>query len=193
MTPDEQDRAAVQEALGLLANNQTIEAYAYLENHIIANRYAHQSRETYAKLLLNQGELLAANNLISGGLALAPNHRGFKKVRARILLQSNQIAEAIQLLLTRAPSVAEDIEYHEILASAQLAGRDFEGAALSYRGLVQQNLTEGKYWYGFAAAQDMLGNHKAAQQAYGRAMQQASLSANLRRRSQERLTMLGSR
>ncbi len=190
MSAEDMDTLAVQEALRMITNNNVTGAYAHLEQHIINNRYAHQSRETYAKLLMNDGELLAAYNLIESGMQLAPNHPGYKKVKARILIADGQITEAVNLLSRRAPDISQDIEYHEILATALLASRDFEGAALSYTSLVQQDQSQGKWWYGFAASHDSMGNHEAAIQAYSRALQQGNLSPNLRRRSQERLTAL---
>ncbi|MEX2470100.1 MAG: hypothetical protein WD396_10120 [Pseudohongiellaceae bacterium] len=190
MSPEMLDTLAVQKALGLIADNRMIDAYAHLEQHVIANRYAHQSRETYAKLLLNEGELLAANNVVELGLALAPNHPGFKKIKARLLIVDGQVGAAAELLASRAPAVGEDTEYHEILATAQLASRDYRGAANSYTTLVQQDRGQGRWWYGFARSQDSLGNPRAAQQAYSQALQQANLSPNLRRRSQDRLAAL---
>ena len=190
VSPEVRDTMAVKKALELIANNQVPEAYIHLENHIIANRYAHQSRETFAKLLLNDNELLAAYNLVESGLGLAPNHAGYKKVKARILIADGQAAEAVELLSRRAPSVAEDREYHEILATAQLTNRDFEGALISYTGLVSEDQSQGRWWYGFAASQDSLGNPGAARQGYSQAIQKPNLSPNLRRRSQERLAAL---
>lgn len=190
MTPEEQDTLAVQYALRLIANNETIAAYTSLEQHIMQNRYAHQSRETYGKLLVNDGEYLAARNVIESGLGLAPNHAGFKKIKARILIANGALSEAVTLLASRAPSINEDLEYHEILATAQLASRDYTGALNSYTQLVRQDRTQGRWWYGFAASQDSLGNRQAARQGYDQALQQSNLSPNLRRRIQERLTVL---
>jgi Flp pilus assembly protein TadD len=190
ISEDQQDTMAVQESLRLLADNQMAEAYANLEKHIEENRYAHQSRETYAKLLVNDGELQSAYNLIEQGLQLAPNNSGFKKIKARVLIKNGQLLDAVELLVAKAPPVIEDIEYHEILASAQLATKDFAGASISYSELVGADQTQGKFWYGYAAAQELLGNPNVARQAYARAVQQASLSTNLRRRSQDRLLAL---
>lgn len=184
------DTIAVQKALRQIADGQTDAADLTLEEYISANRYAHQSRETYAKLLMSRGRVADANALIDAGLGLAPNHSGFKKVKARLLMASGQLAEAVEILISRAPSVADDAEYHDLLASAQLSSRDLAGAIISYSGLVQYDETQGKWWYGFAAAHDQLGNLGAATQAYSRAMQFGNLSANLRRRSQERLAAL---
>lgn len=190
MTPEEQDTLAVQYALRLIASNETIAAYTSLEQHIMQNRYAHQSRETYGKLLVNDGEYLAARNVIESGLGLAPNHAGFKKIKARILITNGALEEAVVLLSSRAPSINEDIEYHEILATAQLASRDYSGALNSYTQLVRQDRRQGRWWYGFAASQESLGNREAARQGYDQALQQSNLSPNLRRRIQERLTVL---
>lgn len=191
LSPEERDVLAVQEALRLIANNNSTAAYAVLEKQVIDNRYAHQSRETYAKLLLNEGNLLGAMQLVDSGLALSANHAGFKKIKARLLIAQGKLNEAVALLITRAPEVSKDLEYHDILATAQLASRDYEGALISYTGLVQQDQGQGKWWYGFAASQDQLGNSNAARQGYSQAVRMPNLSANLRRRSQERLALLG--
>ena len=190
LTPDERDVLAVQKALQLIADNNTTAAYATLEQEIINNRYALQTRETYAKLLINEGNLLGAYELNEAGLALSPNHPGFKKIKARLLIAQGELDQAVSLLLTRAPSIDADLEYHEILATAQLASRDYEGALISYTGLVRADQSQGKWWYGFAASQDSLGNANAAVQGYSRAVSLANLSANLRRRSQARLAVL---
>lgn len=189
-TNEQQDTIAVQAALRQIADGQTEAAYETLAAHITANRYAHQSRETYAKLLMSRGMAADANALIDAGLNLAPNHSGFKKVKARLLMSAGQLSEAAAMLISRAPDVNRDPEYHDLLASAQLSSRDFAGAIISYRGLVQLDETQGKWWYGFAAAHDQLGNIQPARQAYAQAMQYSNLSANLRRRSQERLSVL---
>jgi MSHA biogenesis protein MshN len=191
VSEDEQDTLAVQEALELIANNQLADAYKVLEKYISNNRYAHQSRETYAKLLVSAGLYQEAYNLLDEGLSLTPNHPGFKKVRARILILNGQVLDAVEMLLSRAPRVADDLEYHEILASAQLATKDFAGASISYSSLVGENQREGKFWYGYAASQELLGNTEVAKQAYAQALRQASLTAGLRRRSQDRLLALG--
>ena len=132
LSAEDYDLLAVQEALGLIAENKRGAAYEVLERHIIDNQYANQSRETYAKLLIQEQNLLGAYELIEAGLALSPNHSGFKKIKARILIADGQLDAAVDLLLSRAPAVDDDLEYHDILATAQLATRDYEGALISY-------------------------------------------------------------
>lgn len=184
------DTMAVQDALRLIADGQAEAAFTTLEDYIIENRNAHQSRETYAKLLMSRGRTADASALINVGLGLAPNHAGFKKVKARLLMIEGDISSAVTTLISRAPDVVDDSEYHDLLASAQLSSRDFAGAIISYRGLVEHDQTQGKWWYGYAAANDQLGNASVARQAYVKAMQLSNLSANLRQRSQERIVAL---
>lgn len=190
LSPQQQDVMKVQEALRIMASNRVEDAYAVLGEYITVNRYAHQSRETYAKLLLSEGAVRQAANLVEAGLQLAPNHSGFKKIKARLLVASGEINTAVDLLLRRAPDVSEDLEYHEILATAQLVNRDYEGSAVSYNSLLKEDRNQGKWWYGFAASQDFLGNTGAARAAYTEAVRQSNLSANLRLRSEERLASL---
>jgi len=189
-TNEQLDTIAVQEALRQISDGNTEGADETLERFIASNRFAHQSRETYAKLLMSRGYLDEANALVDVGIELAPNHSGFKKVKARLLMSVGEIREAVSLLINRTPDIADDSEYHDLLATAQLSSRDFTGAVISYRGLVQHDQTQGKWWYGFAAAHDQLGNAGEARQAYSQAIQYSNLSANLRRRSQERLGAL---
>lgn len=184
------DTMAVQDALRLIADGQAEAAFTTLESYIIENRNAHQSRETYAKLLMSRGRIADASALINVGLGLAPNHTGFKKVKARLLMIEGDISSAVTTLISRAPDIVDDSEYHDLLASAQLSSRDFAGAIISYRGLVEHDQTQGKWWYGYAAANDQLGNASVARQAYVKAMQLSNLSANLRQRSQERIVAL---
>jgi len=174
----------------LIADGQAEAAFPTLESYIIENRNAHQSRETYAKLLMSRGRIADASALINVGLGLAPNHTGFKKVKARLLMIEGDIPSAVTTLISRAPDIVDDSEYHDLLASAQLSSRDFAGAIISYRGLVEHDQTQGKWWYGYAAANDQLGNASVARQAYVKAMQLSNLSANLRQRSQERIVAL---
>jgi len=190
LSEEQQDIAVVQDALRLIANNKTDDAYGKLEAYIIENRFAHRARETFALMLMREGRTQEAGALVDAGLVIAPNHAGFKKAKARLLLDNGQIETAAELLLRRAPEITDDQEYHEILAIAQFASRNYAGASISYAGLVRQDQSQGKWWYGYAAAEDSLGNRGTARQAYNQAIGRQNLSANLRRRSQDRLNAL---
>lgn len=190
MSVTQLDVVNVQEALALLAGGQEREAFAMLQDYVTATPGAHRSRETLVKLLLSRSELEQAFLLVDAGLALAPNHQGFKKAKARLLIAGNNPSAAAELLMTRAPEASSDIEYYELLTSTQLAAGDYDGAARNYRQLLQVDSTQARWWYGFALSQDRLGNSSSAKQAYEQALQGTALSANLRRAGERRLREL---
>ena len=186
----DQDRQQVQRSLEQWSNGQRLTALQTLDSFIYDNPQAHQSRETLAKLLIQQGEQERAMQAVDVGLAIAPNHAGYRKVKARLLIASARAAEAVQLLDAARPSVAIDPEYHDVLATALLSGQDYERAAQTYRALLQQDQTTGRWWYGMAASYDALGRTQEAGNAYEQALQQSNLTPGLRQNSQQRLAAI---
>lgn len=186
----DQDKGKTQEALTLWGRNQRSEAVAALQGFIDANPQAHQSRETLAKLMLQQSDFAAVTILVQEGMAVAPEYAGYRKLQARLLLSGGMTQEAVRLLSNQVPPVSVDSEYHDLLATAQLSTMDFVGAAKSYQALVQQNRNEARWWYGLAAAWDGQGREAEALQAYQQALNLPSLSAGLRQRSEQRVAEL---
>lgn len=186
----DQDKGKTQEALTLWGRNQRADAVAVLQGFIGANPQAHQSRETLAKLMLQQNDIAAVTILVQEGMAVAPEFAGYRKLQARLLLSGGMTQEAVRLLSDQVPPVSVDSEYHDLLATAQLSSMDFAGAAKSYQSLVQQNRNEARWWYGLAAAWDGQGREAEALQAYQQALNLPSLSAGLRQRSEQRVAEL---
>jgi len=190
LSANEVDVIQVQNALKLLANGNEEAAFDALSSHVRAAPAAHQSRETLIKLLLSRGQTARAGTLADAGLSIAPNHSGFKKAKARFLIADKNYESAAALLSARAPEPRSDLEYHELLASAQLGAGDFVGAMQNYRQLLQFDGSQTRWWYGYAVANDRLGNVSVAKQSYEQALKGASLSVGLRRSSEERVAAL---
>lgn len=190
LSANEVDIIQVQSALKLLANGNEEAAFDALSSHVRAAPAAHQSRETLIKLLLSRGQTARAGALADAGLSIAPNHSGFKKAKARFLIVDKDYDSAAALLSARAPEPSSDLEYHELLASAQLGAGDFIGAMQSYRQLIQFDGSQARWWYGYAVANDRMGNGSAAKQSYEQALKGGSLSVSLRRSSEERIAAL---
>lgn len=190
LSANEVDVIQVQNALKLLANGNEEAAFDALSSHVRAAPAAHQSRETLIKLLLSRGQTARAGVLADTGLSIAPNHSGFKKAKARFLIADKNYESAASLLSARAPEPSSDLEYHELLASAQLGAGDFVGAMQNYRQLLQFDGSQARWWYGYAVANDRLGNISVAKQSYEQALKGASLSVSLRRSSEERVAAL---
>lgn len=186
----ERDQLQVQEALRLASNNQNELAMQHLREFVSSNPNAHNSREAMIKLALQKGDTVTAEQLLQNGFSLDVNRPGYRKLQARMMLGAGQAEQAMQLLSSRIPLIQDDIEYHDILATAYLSMQNYEKAALSYEALVQQNRSEGRWWYGLASAWENLGRTRDAELAYQEALKLPNLSTALRQRSQQRVVEL---
>lgn len=187
----ERDLLQVQEAQRLAASNQSDLAMQQLQAFVMDNPNAHESREAMVKLALQKSDSDRAEALLQEGMAIDAMRPGYRKLQARLLLGSGRAEEALQLLGSRIPTIAVDVEYHDILATAYLSMQDFDNAAKSYEALVQQNRAEGRWWYGLAYSWESLGRQRDARLAYEEALKLPNLSAALRQRSQQRIAEMG--
>lgn len=187
---EDRERLQVQTALQQWASGQRLTALQTLDSFTYENPTAHNARETLAKLLIQQGEPERAMQAVELGLAIAPNNTAFRKVKARVLLDTGNANDAVVLLNQNSPPVSADTEYHDVLATAYLANAQYDLATLVYRALLQSGASEGRWWYGLAASLDAQGYTQDAAQAYERALQQLNLSASLRQTSQQRLQLI---
>jgi len=186
----EVDRQQVQSALALWQQGQQGAALDTLTTFSATNPQAHQSREMLAKLMLQQGEMIGAMEQADIGLGIQPDHYGYKKVKARVLMAAGVPGEAADLLTVRAPSLAGDSEYHELLAASRLASQKYAEALESYQALAATAPQDARWWYGVAASQDALGRSFEAVQSYERALQLGGLTPALRQNSQQRIASI---
>ena len=186
----EVDRQQVQSALAQWQQGQQGTALESLRTFSSGNPQAHQSREMLAKLMLQQGDMIAAMEQADIGLGIQPDHYGYKKVKARVLMAAGVPGEAADLLALRAPSLAGDSEYHELLAASRLASQKYPEALSSYQALSASAPQDARWWYGLAAAQDALGSSFEAVQSYERALQLGGLTPALRQNSQQRIASI---
>lgn len=187
MSFSERDRLVVQQALEQWNGGQQLVALQALDAFTYDFPEAHQSREMLAKLLIQQGEPERAMQVVDLGLTIAPRRNGYKKVKARLLLNQGQAADAATLLSDNRPSVTDDVEYHDLLATGLLSSAAYEQAALSYQALLAIDSQPGRWWYGLAASLDAQGQSRQAAQAYEQALRREDLGAALRQGSQQRL------
>lgn len=183
----DRDRQQVQTALQQWASGQQLTALQTLDVFAYENPQAHYSRETLIKLLIQMGETDRAMQAAEIGLAIQPGAASYRKLKARLLLSAAQPMEALGLLSSASPAVSADTEYHDLLASAYLAARQYEGSVMTYRALLQQDSTEARWWYGLAASLDALGRSADAASAYEQALRLPALSESLRQASLQRV------
>lgn len=183
----DRDRQQVRLALEQWQAGQQLAALQSLDEFTFQFPEAHASRETLAKLLIQQGETDRATLVIDIGLRIAPNNNEYRKIKARLLISDRSPEAAAQLLSASAPAVAVDSEYHDLLATAYLSSGQYTDAVMAYQLLLQNDAQVGRWWYGLAASLDAISRLGEAAQAYERALQMGDLSATLRQASQQRL------
>jgi MSHA biogenesis protein MshN len=187
---EDRDRQQVQLALQQWSSGQRLTALQTLDSFTYENAEAHRSRETLAKLLMQQGETERALQVVELGLTIAPRFTGYRKVKARVLLGEGSADEALGILSANAPSVSADTEYHDLLATAYLSAQRYDNAVVSYQMLLQQDESVGRWWYGMATAFEGQGRIADAIGAFDRALRSGGLSVTLRQNSQQKLQAL---
>jgi MSHA biogenesis protein MshN len=190
MSLQDRDRQAVQQALQQWSSGQRLQALQTLDRFAYENPEAHGSRETLAKLLIQQGEPERAMQAVELGLSIAPGNNAYKKIKARLDIEQGRAEQALQMLLASPPPVQADTEFHDLMATAFLSTQQYDFATATYQSLLQQNAAEGRWWYGLAASFDARGQSQDAAVAYERALQQVNLSPSLRQASQTRLQLI---
>lgn len=183
----ETDRLRVQQALEQWNGGQQLAALQALDTFTYEFPEAHMSREMLAKLLIQQGEPERAMQVVDLGLTIAPRRNGYKKVKARLLLNQGLAADAAALLSENRPSATDDVEYNDLLATGLLSSAAYDDAAVTYQALLAIDEQSGRWWYGLAAALDAQGRSSEAAQAYEQALRRENLGAALRQGSQQRL------
>jgi tetratricopeptide (TPR) repeat protein len=189
---EERDRNNSQNALIMATGGQMTEAYRQLLTFLEANPEAHQSRETLGKLLFAQQEYVQAAVVIDQGLARAPNNAAFKKIKARLLMQAADPAQALALMRNVPPSVAADTEYHELLAQLYQQQNFHREAVAAYQDLLRTNRQQGRWWTGLGISLEAQDMDTDALASYQQALQTGNLDRNLRQFVQSRINNLGS-
>lgn len=186
----DRDRNASQQALRAAQSGQMQTAYSSLYDFIGKNPEAHQSRNTLITLLFAQQQYEQVDLLVEEGLSLVPNHSSYKKMKGRLLMMEGRYPEAIALLRNVPPAVAEDREYHELLASLYQQTGDFATAIATYQDLIRTDNNVGRWWAGMGISHESLGNTREALNSFEVALQIPGLESNLRQYSRNRISNL---
>jgi tetratricopeptide (TPR) repeat protein len=190
LTAEQQDRNISQTAITLTQSGRLLEAYESLLTFLARNREAHLSRETLGTILLAQREYAQAALVIDEGLQLAPNYAPYKKIKARLLMQEGRSLEALQVLQQLPPTLQEDQEYHELLATLFQQAGEHGRAVATYQELLRSNGAEGRWWTGMGISLEAQGDTAKALASYQTALQQSQLDAGIRQYSQARVRAL---
>jgi len=186
---EELDLIQATDAVRLIEQGQYASAQTNLEGYLDSVPGAHQTRKTLATILMAQRNDAAAREVLESGLKLAPNSSPFKKLYARLLLNS-EAERAVTLLEQVPPELTLDTEYHEIYAAALQMSAQFEAASLVYEALLQLDDRNARWWMGLAVSRDAVGDFEEAESAYAMASHFGSRNLVLNQYGEARLNAL---
>ncbi|HEB60025.1 MAG TPA: tetratricopeptide repeat protein [Gammaproteobacteria bacterium] len=187
----EQAARYYQQGYDYILSQHYAEAETVLRRALAADAAHIQAREMLVGQLIRRGELGEAGELLREGLSLAPRHARFAKLYARLLVEQNAVPTAIHILQTARPALAQDPEYHALLAALYQRQGNHRAAAGIYRELVRLRGDIAVWWVGLAVSLESLGKPAEARVAYARAGRLPRLAANLRQYIETRLAALG--
>jgi MSHA biogenesis protein MshN len=191
LTAKQQAGVAFREGHGLLLQRRYSEAEAALQTALELDPSHVKAREMLAGSYLRRGDLVAAAEVVRDGMMRVPKHTVFTKLYARILSQQNAIPSAIQVLTRHAPPLAEDLEYHAMLAALYQRQGQYQQAAKTYSELVKLRRNAGVWWMGLGVSLEALGKKPEARLAFDQARESGNLSSQLQRYVEKRLAALG--
>ncbi|MBI2994818.1 MAG: tetratricopeptide repeat protein [Gammaproteobacteria bacterium] len=149
-----------------------------------------RARRMLVSILTAGKEYEEATALLQAGLQIHPGEPSLAKSYASLLLDEGRETEALEALSRSWPAMAADPEYHALAAAIfQRRGNHVEAARI-YRGLLQVNPGKGLWWTGLAISLEALGSPREALAAYQHARRDRSVSADVVRYIEQRITAL---
>ena len=185
------DQQAYMAGLQQLQAGRVGAATASFKQAVIADPNRLDARLQLISLLQQQKKFAAAEKYTQQGLKLEPDNPVLRKLYARQLLQEHRQNKAIELLrVAPLPSLAQDPEYHALLAAALQAVGEYRSASTVYARLVKVRPQNGLWWLGMAVSLEQSGQRDEARGAYLKALTLPGLRPDLQDYIQGRLQAL---
>lgn len=149
------------------------------------------ARETLAAVLYRAGRVDEAKEVLRGGMNETSAPLALRKTLARILVdQGDPEGAALALLQGGAPTVAQETEFHQLLAAIYQRTGQFSAAAQTYRQLLGVQRKNGVWWLGLGLALESNRSFTEAQEAYRSALEDPVLQPELGDFARSRLAAL---
>jgi tetratricopeptide (TPR) repeat protein len=150
-------------------------------------------RGVLATLLLSKGDMQGSQNLVTKSLQMHPNDGTLKKLQARIWMSNGKIDRTVALLNENPPTITNDSEYYELMATALQQQGNPEKAAQVYYQLLQFENDVPRWWIGMGYALEQVKRYSDARSAYQRGMQIPAIDSGLKNYARQRVQALAGR
>jgi Flp pilus assembly protein TadD len=181
-----------QHALALANQGKNVDAIALLQGLMIETPEHNKAREFLASLLLQQNNSVAAEKIITEGIKLDPDYPPFIKLEARLMMDRNELHQAIALLEKKPPTVAEYPDYHALLAALYQRTNQTVLAANLYKQLLALEPSNAKWWVALGVALEGNNDPSDALEAFVTANNLGGLSPTLKAYLDTQLNTLSS-
>lgn len=184
-----------------LAENKITQAEQAMERHDLAKAESlfeevllivpeHETaRKQLAALWYGKRYYQDAINLLSQGIALAPQGEEMRLMSARIYYEQGQARQAYNILSPVKQSTSTELQ--ALLANTATELNEHDNAIMAYQNLIALEPDMGRWWLGMAVSLDSLGKFVLARDAYKQALARNNLSSSAMQFARQRLIELG--
>ena len=149
-----------------------------------------KGRQLLATELMRQGDTRQAASMLDAGLEKYPHIWQWAQLRAQLAINAGDTDHALAVLTKAPPPLAEQAEYHGLLAAVQQRAGRHDAAVVTYHAILGQRPERGIWWLGLGISLQALERSREAGFAFMRALEDKSLTPELRSFVQGRMNSL---
>jgi|GEM_PF-3279479 len=170
ITPHMQAQNAYDDIMSQMNSLSSFQAINKLKAVVDEHPKFKAARTTLAAMLVKYGNASQALQILEVGLAQNASDKNMAELTAHILVEQNNIADALRILKKAQPATIQaDPNYYALMAGLYLQEKDFAQAQNFYQALTNLNPQNGTWWAGLAISSEKLGQPQAARSAYNQA------------------------
>jgi len=179
-SPQEQAQTLYLQGVALLQQGDVTAAESALLQSLELNPQLLDARLQLISVLRQNGRTAEAFSQLETGLQLHPQSAVLRKGKAHHLVSAGRLDDAIGTLSAEPmPMLADDLEYHALLAALLQETGKYQQAVQTYRHLLSYRPQESIWWLGLAVSLDQGGEAAQAKEAYRKVAEQPGLQADL--------------
>lgn len=189
LSPQALAKKKISQAEQAMEVNELAKAESLFEEVLLLLPEHETARKQLAALWYGKKAYQDAINLLSQGIALAPQAEEMRLMSARIYFEQGQARQALNMLTP--VSNSQRVELLALLANIAAQLNEHQKAGDAYRKLLDIESSVGRWWLGLAVSLDSQGQFKQASNAYSQAIVTGNLSNSTMQFARQRLSELG--
>ena len=189
LSPKMLSEKKITEAERAMEVNDLAKAESLFEEVLLLIPEHETARKQLAALWYGKKAYQDAVNLLSQGIAIAPQSEEMRLMSARIYFEQGRARQALNLLSPINNSQRVDLQV--LIANIASEINEYKSAENAYRKLLILEPNVGRWWLGLAVSLDSQGQFKLASNAYDEAITKGNLSSNALQFARQRVAELG--